>query len=100
MEKERKQAKKCALAASIVYLTLFPFLCMLAIASIMVFDSPSMSMFLGLSTIIIYFSLPVSIPFALYLIWSRYVMSNYKKSRQFCFIPLYPAIGICISGLL
>jgi hypothetical protein len=88
IEKDRKKAKKCIWAATITYLFLFPFLLMFAAASILIFDSPSITMPIGLSIIFMYFCVPLSIPFTLYLAWSRYSQSNYKKSRQFCLIPL------------
>jgi hypothetical protein len=40
IEKDRKKTKRYAWTATIIYLVLFPLLCMIAIASIMVFDSP------------------------------------------------------------
>ncbi len=87
-EKDQKKTKRCAWIATIIYLLLLPFLFMMAVASIMVFDCPDMAVPIGLSIIFMYFCVPLSIPFTLYLIWSRYSRNDYKKSRQFCLIPL------------
>jgi Mn2+/Fe2+ NRAMP family transporter len=93
IEEERKKTKKCAWAATIIYLVLFPFLFMFAAACIMIFDNPDMSTLFGLSIIFLCFCIPLSIPFTLYLVWSRYLKGAYKKSRRFGLIPLYFAIA-------
>lgn len=92
VEGSRKKTKSCIRAATIMYLILFPFLFMFAIATVMVFDSPSMTVPFGLSIIFLFFCVPLSIPFTIYLVWSRYAQGKYKKSRQFCLLPLY--IGV------
>ena len=99
-EKERKKTKKYAWLATVIYLLLFPFLLMLAGASILVFDSPSMPIPLGLSIIFVYFCVPFSIPVAVYLVWSRYSRGVYKESRQFCLMPLYFFVALFIYDTL
>jgi hypothetical protein len=54
----------------------------------MVFDSPSITVPVGLSIIFMYLCIPLSIPLTLYLVWSRYLKENYRESRWFCLIPL------------
>jgi hypothetical protein len=92
IEDERKKTKKYAKMATIIYLILFPFLFMFAATSIMIFDSPSMTVFFGLSIIFLCFCVPLSIPFTFYFVWSQYFQGKYKKSRQFCLLPLYIAM--------
>jgi hypothetical protein len=92
IEDEKKKTKKYAKVATIIYLILFPFLFMFAATSIMIFDSPSMTVPLGLSIIFLCFSVPLSIPFTFYFVWSCYSQGEYKKSRQFCLLPLYIAL--------
>ena len=94
---ERKKTKRGAWIATIVYLILFPFLLMLAFASVMVFDRPNTSIAFGLGLIFMYFLMPLSIPCALYLMWSRYVLGNYKQSRRYYWIPMYIIGAILIS---
>ncbi len=99
-EKDRKKTKRYAWAATIIYCLLFPFLFMFAAASTMIFDDSSMPVSLGLSIIFLCFCIPLSIPFTFYFVWSRYSQGEYKKSRQFCLIPLYILIGIFIYHVL
>ena len=87
-ENDKKQTKRYAWLATSVYLILLPFLFMFAITSILIFDSPSMSVFFGLSIIFLFFCVPFSILCAFYFIWSRYLRGEYKKSRRFCLLPL------------
>ena len=66
---------------------------MFAATSIMIFDIPVCQTPFGLSIIFLCFCVPLSIPFTFYFVWSRYSQGEYKKSRQFCLIPSYIAIG-------
>src|SRR3984957_3259968 len=100
IEDERKKTKRYAWIATIVYLVLFPFLFMFAATSIMIFDSPSMSVPFGLSVIFLCFCVPLSIPFTFYFVWSRYSQGEYKKSRHFCLIPFYIFIGTFLYHVL
>lgn len=97
IEKNRKTTKRCAWTAIIIYLLLFPVLFIFAIASVLIFDSPSMTMPVGLSIIFMCFCVSLSIPFTFYLIWSRYLQGDYKKSRQFCLIPIYIYGSNCLQ---
>lgn len=85
---EQKKSKKYAWIVTILYFFLFPLLIGFAGASVMVFDSPSMTIIGGLSIIFMYICIPVSIPITLYLVWSRYIQGKYRQSRLFCLIPL------------
>ncbi len=99
-EKDREKTKRCAWAVTIIYLLLFPFLFMCAAASAMIFDDSSMPVALGLSIIFLCLCIPLSIPFTLYFVWSRYLHGEYKKSRQSCLIPLYILIITFIYDVL
>lgn len=92
IEADRKRTRGYAWVATIVYSLLLPILLMFAVTSILIFDSPSMPVLLGLSIIFLYFCVPLSIPVTFYFVWSLYTQENYKKSRQFCLIPVYVAI--------
>ncbi len=91
IEDDRKKAKRSAWIATVIYIVLFPFIFMFAATSIMIFDCPSMSVSVGLSIIFLCFCVPLSIPFTFYFVWYRYSQGEYKKSRQFCLLPLYIA---------
>ena len=94
---ERKKAKRWAWTTTVVYLVLFPFLLMLALASVMVFDRPNTSILFGLGLIFMYFLMPLSIPCTFYLVWSRYMHGNYQQSRRFCWIPIW-VIGAVLTS--
>src|ERR1700724_3610024 len=68
---ERKKTKGWAWITTVAYLIFFPFLLMLALASVMVFDRPNTSILFGLGLILMYFLMPLSIPCTFYLVWSR-----------------------------
>ena len=97
---ERKRTKRWAWIMTIAYLILFPFLLMLAFASVMVFDRPNTSIAFGLGLIFMNFLMPLSIPCALYLMWSRYVQGDYKQSRRYYWIPFYVIGAVLISFAL
>ena len=96
-EFERKKAKRWAWIATVAYLMLFPFLLMLAFASVMVFDRPNTPILFGLGLIFMYFLMPLSIPCTFYLVWSRYTHGNYQQSRRFCWIPIW-VIGAVLTS--
>lgn len=96
-ETERKRAKMIAWTGTVAYLVFFPFLLMLAFASIMVFDRPNTSMLFGLVLIFLYFLMPFSILFTFYLVWSRYLQGDFKKSQRFCWVPLY-VVGLVLAS--
>ena len=98
---ERKKTKRFAWIITVIYLILFPFLFMLAVASVMVFDRPNTFIPFGLALICMYFLIPLSIPLTFYLVWSRYSKGDFKKSLQFCWIPVYVVgIVICCFALM
>lgn len=92
---ERKKTKRWAWITTIIYLILFPFLLMLACASVMVFDRPNTPIAFGLGLIFMYFLMPLSIPCTFYLVWSRYMQGDYKQSRSYYWIPVY-VIGVVL----
>lgn len=97
---ERKKTKMGAWITTAVYLILFPFLLMLAFASVMVFDRPNTPIVFGLGLIFMYFLMPLSIPCGLYLVWSRYALGDYKQSRRYYWIPMYVIGAVLISFAL
>jgi threonine/homoserine/homoserine lactone efflux protein len=97
---ERKKTKRWAWITTIAYLILFPFLLMLAFASVMVFDRPNTPIAFGLGLIFMYFLMPLSIPCTLYLVWSRYAQGDYKQSQRYYWIPVYVIGAVLISFAL
>jgi hypothetical protein len=87
MDRDRKSAKCCAISFSIIYLMLFlPFFYMGMLSS-MAFDNPIMTAPVGIVIMLLTFSISFSMPISIYLMWSRYLCGQYKKTRIFCAIP-------------
>jgi len=92
-EKNRKSAKYFAAGFTVLYMVLFlPFFYMGFLSS-MVFDNPRMTVPVGLSIIFLTFLISLSMPVSIYLIWSRYLRGEYKKTRIFCALPIFTFIG-------
>ncbi len=94
--KNRKSAKYCAIGFTILYLVLFlPFFYM-GLLSSMVFDNPRMTVPVGLSMIFLTFLISLSMPVSIYLMWSRYLRGQYKKTRIFCALPIFTLVGVSL----
>lgn len=87
-DKQRTVSKYLAIAATIIYVLLFPFLLGIAFSSLMVFDKPNLSTFFGLMIIFAFFFIPLSIIPSVIFIWSNYSKSKYKKMYFYCFLPV------------
>ena len=95
-EKKRKSVKHCAVGFTVLYMILFfPFFYM-GLLSSMVFDNPRMTVPVGLSIIFLTLLISLSMPVSVYLMWSRYLRGEYKKSRIFCALPIFTFIGVSL----
>ena len=95
-EKNRKNAKHCAVGFTVLYMVLFlPFFYM-GLLSSMVFDNPRMTASVGLSIIFLTLLISLSMPVSIYLMWSRYLRGEYKKTRIFCALPIFTFIGVSL----
>jgi hypothetical protein len=90
----RKKAKICAIVWTIIYILLFPILIFMAMASLLVFDKPGLSLLKGLSIVFIYSLLPLSIPVSIDLMWSSYAGEEYQKTLIFWAVPWLAIIAI------
>lgn len=96
---ELKKTKIYAWSATIVYALAFPFLVIMAFMSLFFSDDPNVSSGLALLNSLLFFSVPVSIPISLFLIWTGY-KKNYKRARRLCFVPLILLILAVLAYLL
>lgn len=96
----QKSVKCWAIFWTLLYLALFPLLIYAALFSVMVFDNPHMTVPLGLSIIGVIFFIPLSIPVSIYLIWSNYWHSRYKRSLFFCALPILTLIIVLLLNAL
>jgi hypothetical protein len=95
-KKNRKSAKRCAVGFTILYTILFfPFFYM-GLLSSMVFDNPRMTVPIGLSIIFLTLLISLSMPVSIYLMWSRCLRGEYKKTRIFCALPIFTFIGVSL----
>jgi len=99
--KKQKMTKLCGFISTVIYLVLFPILLYFSLFSFMAFDDPHMTVPLGWTYILLFLSIPLSIPIALFFIWLKYSRAEYQKSMIFCGLPLLIAtISIGIVELL
>jgi hypothetical protein len=84
-----KVTRKRALLATWLYVLLWPFLLVMGLAIIYVFCLNNLSILFGLPMVCFYLAIPISIPFVLYFIWSRYRRGQYGQTIFFCLLPVF-----------
>ncbi len=94
MIKIQKSAKRYAIGFTVIYTVLFPFFFYMGLLSSMVFANPRMTAPVGLLIIFLILSISLSMPVSIYLMWSRYLRSQYKETRFFCALPLLTLVGV------
>lgn len=87
-DKQRAFSKYLAIAATVIYVLIFPFLLGISFISLMVFDKPNLSTLFGLMIIFVFFCIPFSILPSIIFIWSNYSKRRYKKMYFYCFLPV------------
>ena len=90
----KKIAKISATLWTIIYIPLFLVLVGKAPWLIMVFDSPSISLFKGLSSIFMVSFIPLALPISIDLMWSSYVSEKYYRAMFSWLLPLAVFLGI------
>lgn len=88
LSEDQRRTKRLATVWTVVYLVCFVPLAFFALFTMMVFDSPSMTVPVGISIMIAAWCIPLSIPVSIYLIWSNYSSGRYKRARYFCALPI------------
>lgn len=53
----------------------------------------------GLNTLI-FFSVPLSLPIGLYLVWSNYLRSNFRKSQDYRYFPVLILVASIVISLI
>jgi hypothetical protein len=87
-DKQRVFSKYLAIAATVIYVLMFPFLLGISFTSLMVFDKPNLSTLFGLMIIFAFFCMPFSILPSIVFIWSNYSKRKYKKMYFYCCLPV------------
>lgn len=89
IDEEQNLMKVYAQRATVVYSLLFPVLLWFSGLADLLADSPSILTNAAIAYVCLNLCIPLSMPIALYFIWSRYLRKNYKSCHRCCFIPLY-----------
>jgi len=98
---DRKAAKQWAVAWTIIYIILLPFFFYVALLSAMVFDNDRMPTWLGLWFMFMVSWLPLSMAASIYLMWSNYSRTRYRKTLFYGLLPffIFAIIFILQTGL-
>ena len=90
----RKTAKNYAVACTIVYIILFPWFFYVALLSVMLLENPKTTVPVGLSMMFVMFWIPLSMPVAIYLMWSNFSRHKYNKTFLFGLLPLFTLVVV------
>ena len=98
---ERKRSCNWSIGATVIYVVLAWPICILSVFNFVMFvvDSTHSAIVLY-SMLFLWCCVPLSLPVSLYLVWKSYWAKDYKKSRKFCFLPLFVAVlayVVCIG---
>jgi hypothetical protein len=100
-DRHRVSSRYLGIAMTIIYVLMFPFLLGISFSSLMVFDKPNLSSFIGSVIIFCFFCIPLSIIPSIIFIWSNYSKRKYKKMVFYCFLPVltFALSMLVITGL-
>ncbi len=84
----KKTTKYLAIISSVIYGLLLLPMAYLALAWIMIFDKPSMTIPIGLILIALMWCVPLSMLISVICIYNKYCDKQYRSVRFFCFLPL------------
>lgn len=93
IEKERKKTQWVVWLATILYVLLFPALCVIVYPSVMVLE-PGVFFWKAYLFVMLAFLIPLSIIPGLFLIWSRFRRGQYRKTRWLCLFPFIVMVVI------
>ncbi|MDP1880217.1 MAG: hypothetical protein Q8K60_04685 [Parachlamydiaceae bacterium] len=94
IDRERKRAKRYALSFTILYIFLFPLFFNMGLVSFMIFDTPRMTIFLGLPVVFLTLLISLTMLISIYLMRSSYLRGEYKKIYFYCVLPLFTFVGV------
>jgi hypothetical protein len=100
---ERKTFPKLlAILFTLIYIVLFPLCCYIWPLFGLLFDNPRIATTFGFWIMSLTLLIPLSMPFSIYFIWSRYRRGLYEQVGLFCGLPLAVFMGIIliVSALL
>lgn len=83
---EQKKARRFIIIWTWLYMICFPFVLWMTLWSILVFDSPSMTVPIGLSIILACLCIPLSMLVSVWKMWSQYFKKKYRALPFFTFM--------------
>ena len=95
--KTQKEAKTDAWATTIIHTILLPLTLMFALLSLTVAHKQNIALSFVTLYVSLFFCTPLSIPFTLYFVWSRYFKKKYQQMHHCRFITLHT---FCITQFL
>ncbi len=84
----KKPVKRWLTFLTIVDLFFFPIYCVTALIVHEQFCHQLFSFGIGLVYVILFYSIPVSIPISIYLMWSNYRKCQYRRAYIYCASPI------------
>ncbi len=86
---EQKKARRFVTVWTCLYVILFPLIFWMALWSILIFDSPSITALIGIPIICAFLCVPLSMLVSIWKMWSHYFHKQYYKIHWFCALPFF-----------
>ena len=84
---EQKKARRFVTVWTCLYVIFFPLIFWMALWSILIFDSPSITALIGIPIICAFLCVPLSMLVSVWKMWSHYFHKQYHKIHWFCALP-------------
>lgn len=95
---EQKKARRFVTVWTCLYIIFFPLIFWMALWSILIFDSPSITALIGIPIICAFLCVPLSMLVSVWKMWSHYFHKQYQKIHWFCALPFFMLLfAICIN---
>ena len=95
---EQKKARRFVTVWTCLYVIFFPLIFWMALWSILIFDSPSITALIGIPIICAFLCIPLSMLVSIWKMWSEYFHAQYEKLYWFCALPFFVLLfAICIN---
>jgi hypothetical protein len=86
---EQKKARRFVTVWTCLYVIFFPLIFWMALWSILIFDSPSITALIGIPIICAFLCVPLSMLVSIWKMWSHYFHKQYHKIHRFCALPFF-----------
>lgn len=86
---DQKKVRRFVTIWTCLYLIFFPFIFWMVLWIFLIFDSPSITIFVGLPIICAFLCVPLSMLVSIWKMWSYYFRERYSKVYWFCALPFF-----------